>query len=74
MSYVVASSECDYALRLAFCHSADKKRYAQIISGYVPVNTSFFQIVLPPRQKGYSVFTKLLWHNQFFIDFSYCWF
>ena len=32
---VVATSECGYAFRLAFCHSADKKRYAQKVSGYV---------------------------------------
>ena len=31
----VANSECGYALRLTFCHFADKNRYAQIISGYV---------------------------------------
>ena len=33
---VVATSECGYAFRLTFCHSANKYRYAQIISGFVP--------------------------------------
>ena len=45
-SYVVASSECGYAFRLAFCHSADKKRYAQIISGYVPARRQYGKEVL----------------------------
>ena len=33
---VVATSGCGYAFHLMFCHSANKNRYAQIISGYVP--------------------------------------
>ena len=33
---VVATLECGYAFRLMF-HSANKNRYAQIISGYIPV-------------------------------------
>ena len=37
MPYVVTTSECGYAFLLTFCHSANKSRYAQIISGYVPV-------------------------------------
>ena len=36
-SNVVATSECGYAFYLTFCHSANKNRYAQIISGFVPV-------------------------------------
>ena len=38
MPNVVANLECGYAFRLMFCHSANKNRYVQIISGYVPVN------------------------------------
>ena len=36
MPNVVATSECGYAFRLTFCHSANKNHCAQIISGYVP--------------------------------------
>ena len=36
MPYVVTTSECGCAILLTFCHSANKNRYAQIISGYVP--------------------------------------
>ena len=36
MPNVVATLECGYAFRLMFCHSANKNRNAQIISGYVP--------------------------------------
>ena len=36
MPNVVTASECGYAFRLTFCHSANKNRNAQIISGYVP--------------------------------------
>ena len=37
----VATSECGYAFRLTFCHSANENGCAQIISGYVPVATVF---------------------------------
>ena len=36
MPNVVTTSECGYAFHLTFCHSTNKNRYAQIISGYVP--------------------------------------
>ena len=36
---VVATSECGYAFRLTFCHSANENGHAQIISGYVAVAT-----------------------------------
>ena len=39
---LVATSECGYAFRLTFCHSANKNCYAQIISGYIPGNYLLF--------------------------------
>ena len=44
-SYVVTSSECGYAFHLTFCHSADKKCYSQIISGYVPAQYKFCRLL-----------------------------
>ena len=55
-SYVVASLECGYAFCLAFCHSTDKKCYAQIISGYVPGQR--FQLV---SWSTSSIPTKFYW-------------
>ena len=36
MPNVDATSECGYVFHLMFCHAANKNRYAQIISGYLP--------------------------------------
>ena len=36
MPNVAATSECGYVFHLMFCHAANKNRYAQIISGYLP--------------------------------------
>ena len=63
--YVVASSECGYALHLVFCHSADKKRYVQIISGYVPDRPN----EIPNKYKN-----KLMWQSYFFILEDLCFF
>ena len=37
---VVATSECGYAFRFTFCHSANKNCYTQKISGYIPEGIS----------------------------------
>ena len=53
--YVVATLECAYAFRLTFCHSADRNRYAQIISGYVPAKIDSFFFYLDFLSRTFTI-------------------
>ena len=54
MPNVVTTLECGYAFRLTFCHSANKNRYAEIISGYVPAILEVIFITLTENSSSYK--------------------